>query len=220
MTLPLRRLEIALSRLSGFSEPKPALEQVITPGPIAARMLHLAIKDISLKRVCDLGCGTGVLAIGAALLGARHVVGVDIDKGALVIAKKNLEKCISEKGLPVEFVHSPVCDFVNTGEPFDTVIQNPPYGAQKQQLHADRAFLKKATELAKKRIYSLHQAQTRMFIKEFIRSLAGGCWEDDVVGTFDYALPNTFKFHTRETITLKVDLHKITNVDCDNDDEN
>jgi ribosomal protein L11 methyltransferase len=40
-------------------------------------------------RVLDYGCGSGVLAIAAARLGARDVVGTDIDEQALVAARAN-----------------------------------------------------------------------------------------------------------------------------------
>lgn len=39
--------------------------------------------------VLDYGCGSGILAIAAALLGARDVVGVDIDEQAVESAKHN-----------------------------------------------------------------------------------------------------------------------------------
>ena len=39
--------------------------------------------DIEGKVVCDLGSGTGVLAIGASLLGAASVKGVEIDEKAV-----------------------------------------------------------------------------------------------------------------------------------------
>lgn len=41
------------------------------------------------ERVYDLGCGSGILSIIAALLGAKEVVGIDIDPNAADIAKKN-----------------------------------------------------------------------------------------------------------------------------------
>lgn len=41
------------------------------------------------KRVCDLGCGTGVLAILAERLGAREVLAIDNDPGAVDNAVRN-----------------------------------------------------------------------------------------------------------------------------------
>ena len=43
-------------------------------------------------RVLDVGCGSGILAIGAALLGASEVTGVEIDPDAVAVAKENVEK--------------------------------------------------------------------------------------------------------------------------------
>ncbi len=40
-------------------------------------------------RVLDLGSGSGILAIGAALLGAKSAVGIEIDEDALPIAEAN-----------------------------------------------------------------------------------------------------------------------------------
>src|SRR5262252_2277110 len=40
-------------------------------------------------RVLDYGCGSGILAIAAAKLGAAHVVGTDIDEQALAAARSN-----------------------------------------------------------------------------------------------------------------------------------
>ncbi len=42
-------------------------------------------------RVLDMGCGSGILSIGALLLGADSVIAVDIDEVASKIAKENLE---------------------------------------------------------------------------------------------------------------------------------
>ncbi len=42
-------------------------------------------------RVMDVGTGSGILAIGAALLGARDVLAVDIDPSAVKVARENIE---------------------------------------------------------------------------------------------------------------------------------
>jgi ribosomal protein L11 methyltransferase len=47
------------------------------------------IKD---KTVIDYGCGSGILAIAAALLGAKQVIGVDIDPQALEATQANAER--------------------------------------------------------------------------------------------------------------------------------
>jgi ribosomal protein L11 methyltransferase len=41
------------------------------------------------KAVLDLGCGSGILAISALLLGAKSALGVDIDETAVRVAKEN-----------------------------------------------------------------------------------------------------------------------------------
>ena len=43
-------------------------------------------------RVLDLGCGSGILSIGAVLLGARECTAVDIDANSVKIAAENAEK--------------------------------------------------------------------------------------------------------------------------------
>jgi len=43
-------------------------------------------------RVIDVGTGSGILAIGAALLGAKEVLAIDIDPAAVKVAKENIAK--------------------------------------------------------------------------------------------------------------------------------
>ena len=42
--------------------------------------------------VLDVGCGSGILSMAAALLGAGRVVGVDLDPVAVEVAKENVER--------------------------------------------------------------------------------------------------------------------------------
>ena len=43
------------------------------------------------QKVLDVGCGSGILAIGAALLGCKEALGIEIDTDAVEIAKSNVE---------------------------------------------------------------------------------------------------------------------------------
>lgn len=45
--------------------------------------------EISGKNVLDIGCGSGILSVGACLLGANTVVAIDIDPIAVEVAKEN-----------------------------------------------------------------------------------------------------------------------------------
>lgn len=47
--------------------------------------------DSENDRVLDLGCGSGILSIAAALLGSKHVYGVDIDPNAVTASTENVE---------------------------------------------------------------------------------------------------------------------------------
>lgn len=50
------------------------------------------------KTVMDVGCGTGILAMCAHLLGAKEVTAIDIDAEAVKVAKKNMDA----QGFPIE----------------------------------------------------------------------------------------------------------------------
>jgi putative methylase len=145
------QLGVLLSNLKEHPSPKYFLEQYsITPG-IAASILFLAKKDIKNKIVFDLGCGTGRFAIGAALLGAKEVYGVDIDQHALDVALINAKIAEADTGVPV----TKICRWIRSDVESislscDTVVQFPPFGN-------DRLFFKKALEIAKS-VYSVHRA--------------------------------------------------------------
>jgi len=52
----------------------------------------LARNDVSGKTVIDYGCGSGILALAAAILGADQVYAVDIDPQALIATRQNAER--------------------------------------------------------------------------------------------------------------------------------
>lgn len=119
-------LELALSKIQSYSKPAPDLEQYTISADVAATMLYIAAYshgNIVNKRVVDLGCGTGRLAMGAALLGAKEVVGVDIDRNAVEAASKSAEKFDLRK--KTQWI---ISDIDSVHGHFDTVLQNPPFG--------------------------------------------------------------------------------------------
>jgi len=208
--LDKKQLEIILSKLKTVENPKPRLEQYSIPGDLAAQILNLALLngDIKDKVVFDLGCGTGRLCIGSFLLGAREVVGVDIDENVLQTAEENfhsLHKMFSELKLKgsIRFILS---DIKNFSEKCDTVIQNPPFGVQSDNL--DKIFLEKALECGKK-IYSLHKGEyekTRENVTRFVESKGG---KIEKLIPYKFLIPHMFKFHEKPKKEVNVDLYVI-----------
>jgi ribosomal protein L11 methyltransferase len=58
---------------------------------LVLRFLERRLRAMAPARVLDYGCGSGILAIAAAKLGAAEVAGTDIDDQALVTAAENAE---------------------------------------------------------------------------------------------------------------------------------
>jgi methylase of polypeptide subunit release factors len=76
------------------------------------------------ERVLELGCGTGLLAIAAAKLGAGRVVAVDLDGKALDAAVKNADlNGFSDR---IEVRAGSWYEAVKAGEMFDVIIATPP----------------------------------------------------------------------------------------------
>ena len=192
-----RQLEMTLQDISPHKNPRVELEQYSTPSVIAADLLWnaTAIGDIEGLKLADLGCGTGIFTIGAALLGANEVVGVDTDSEAVSIAetessKRNLKN--------TRFVVSEITDFT---EEVDTVIQNPPFGAQKSnKTAADVIFLDKALEISPV-VYSFHMKKTLDFLLKFVVERNA-----TVSHKFEYKfpIPKIYDFHTKESVEVEV----------------
>lgn len=200
--MKLKALEQYLGELEGFETPKVKLEQYETRPHIAARMIHTieaSFGDISGMVVADLGCGTGSLSVGAALLGAQLVVGFDIDPDALSIYRRNIDD------LELDNTDCILCDvprFLPSGfsKKFDTVIMNPPFGTSTKGVDMD--FLKVALDLSKRSVYSLHKTSTRSHILK--KALQFGM-KAQVIAELRFDLPATYKFHRRDSVDVKVD---------------
>ncbi len=202
--LPRKRLAMLLEVVEPLKKAKLSLEQYTIPAELAATILFIVeskYKDISNKIVCDLGCGSGRLSIGAALLNARKVYAIEIDKDAISIAEKNAEKLgVKDKicflNIDVKDVRSLYCD---------TVIMNPPFGSWHK--HYDILFLSKAIEIGKI-IYSLHKSSSKIrnFITKFVEDRDRRV---DAIFKFPFEIPYTYDFHRKKKYVTVVDFYRI-----------
>ncbi len=48
--------------------------------------------DVTTKNIVDFGCGSGILGIAALLLGAKHMMGIDIDPQAILATQENAQR--------------------------------------------------------------------------------------------------------------------------------
>jgi len=196
--LTRRQLERTLATLQPLSAPKAALEQYATPADVVAWILWEAWGrgEVQGRRVLDLGCGQGSFAIGAALLDARAVVGVDVDPAAIEVARANAEGL----GLAIEFRSA---DVRSVAGRFDVVFQNPPFGAQRRR--ADRAFVETAIRVAPV-VYTLHPAQTTPFLHRLFRALGA---QPTLEQTFKLPIPYAFPFHRQRSVAVAVTLFRL-----------
>jgi len=203
--MKLKTLEMKLQRLAGFTRPRASLEQYQTPATLAARLLYDALMsgDIGGKRVCDLGSGTGMLAIGASLLGAESVVGVEIDEKATEVAKENSMLLAAD----VEFIVADVKDEALSARigPCDTVVMNPPFGAQKA--HADRPFIDLALSIAPV-TYGIFNSGSTPFVQAYTNGRA------EITGIVSGTFPirRTFSFHTRDVQEIGVEILRLKRI--------
>lgn len=185
-----KTIERTLSQVPEHPDPDPEYEQIKTPAPIATDVLFEAfhLGDIGGKFVLDFGCGTGILALGAGLLGAMPVYGFDIDEEAITLARQ----AASELGVSqAEFEVMDVSEMADM--PGDTVLSNPPFGAQKGNRHADRPFLEAANEAAEV-AYTFHMAPTLDWVTNHIEAELGG----EVTHRFGFHFPLKAQFFFHE----------------------
>jgi putative methylase len=200
------QLEMDLQFIPPHPTPKVDLEQYSTPAGIAADLLWnaFALGDIRGLKVVDLGTGTGIFAIGAALLGAVEVVGVDADPQAVELARAEASKIGLEE--LTRFISVDLLDF---HEKADTVIQNPPFGAQKaHRKEADRVFMSKSLEIAPV-VYSFHMLETEEFVKKFFQSKGGSITHSFY---YNFPIPRIYDFHKKENINVDVVVLRVEKV--------
>jgi putative methylase len=198
-------LETQLAVVAGFENPRVSLEQYPTPPGLAAHVVHVADLngDVEGRTVVDLGTGTGMLALGAALRGAARVVGVDVDRAALSTAREN--RVSVGTTTPIHWVQADATRSPIRTTERTTVVMNPPFGAQRGHEHADRAFLATAASLADVS-YSIHNDGSREFVEAFAAD-NGGEVTHAFEATFD--LERQFDFHEEERTQLRTEVYRI-----------
>lgn len=200
MAMKQRQLEMLLQKTPKPTAPVPHLEQYMTPAPIAADILFTAYQwgDIQDKIVVDLGCGTGIFAVGAYLMRAKKVQGFDVDPQVIAQAQENARK----NKYPIEFM---VQDITAIQTTCDTVLMNPPFGAQKANLNADRKFIEKGFKIASV-LYSLHLKKTVPFFEKMIDSLRG---EITLQKDYEFPIKWMFDFHYKQVMNYDVTMLRI-----------
>lgn len=193
--------------LTGLQFPKNVnilLEQYPTPPSIAATLLWHAYMqgDICNRVIFDVGCGNGILGIGAAKLGAKEVWFLDIDREMVRAAQENA----TARGIKnAVFVVSDITEFHTEVLP-DTIVMNPPFGSRSGG--GDMPFIQKVIEW-KKPTYIIHRLApgvsdylSRIFEKNKLRM--------EIFGHEKFEIPWLYNFHRKRKVWIEVFLAKIS----------
>ncbi len=207
----LRDLEITLESIERSGEYEVSLEQYPTPSRIASAILFAAQiehGDITDKTVIDLGCGDGIFALGAALLGAQRVIGIDVQSKALKVSQLN-SRLLGTEGT-VDWVLGDVSS-LQLHCLVDTVVSNPPFGVKKRG--ADLRFLRKAISIADV-TYSIHLAgdKNRIFLEKEVENLGARVTQ---IETFQFPIGKLFDYHRKQVHMVDVDLYRICSKECE-----
>ena len=200
----LRSLAIQLSKLQEISSPNLNLEQYQTEGEIAARWLFDIQSFDDLKpgcRVVDLGCGNGILGIGAVLMGAGSAILVDSDEKSCKVSTRNVESLgISDS---VKIVNLKIGEKDIEIREADIVVSNPPWGTQKKA--SDRPFLEEIISIGT--IAHLMHSSQATHIRNFFNEFG---WSSEEYGDLDFALPATYGHHSRMRGRTRASLWRIS----------
>ncbi len=191
------KLAITLSKLKVFDSAKVKLEQYPTDSEVAADVLWNAFMqgDIGNKIIADLGAGTGVLGIGALILGAKKVYFVEKDKDVIKLLKENLQDIDN-----YEIINSDISEF---NKKVDVVIQNPPFGTKEK--HADKLFLEKAFSISDV-VYSFHKTVTKNFVRAVADDFNFKIKEEIL---FAFPLKAAMKYHKKRIERIEVSCFRL-----------
>lgn len=199
-----RHLAMQLSSLTPHPCQSIELEQYPTEGNLAAAWLtKIDIGDgFEGKHVLDLGAGNGVLGIGAAFLGAKHVTMVECDAVTVEVLQKNvrnvdgmamctiLESRVEGRPLALEV-------------PVDMAIMNPPWGVQTKR--ADRAFFETIFAMQIPLIHFIHSIEA-----EHLLPLAyENGYELHSIYQDDFRLPPAYAHHSKNKASTRIRCYRL-----------
>lgn len=198
------QLEGTLQSVSDFDDPDRDLEQYRTPASVAAHLLALADLqgDIEDRTVVDLGSGTGMLAIGAALRSPARVIGVEMDDSAISVARENVAGLFEAR--KIDWILGDATR-VPVNLEGSTVVANPPFGAHEDNRHADRDFLETiATGAAVS--YTIHNEGSREFLEAFTMDNGGQITHAYGV---EFHVPKQFRHHVARSHAIQAELYRV-----------
>lgn len=140
------------------------------------KFLNLSFDSV----ILDPCCGTGNFLIMAKELGYEKIFGADIDKGAISLAKKNIDKKNIKRLDTLANDAKQTLNKLNLKEPVDAIIGNPPYAPIAREIIIDTSdylFLRKVKD-----------SGSNLFVAAMYRAF-------DLVksnGTISYILPKNF----------------------------
>jgi putative methylase len=196
----MNNLIYLLKQLKNIEKPNSKLEQYFTTPELAVRFLKKI--DFKNKTVVDLGCGAGILGITALLLGAKKVIFLDIDSGAIEISKDNYD--IIKNQLDVgeaEFLDEDI-SLIKSSLNVDIALLNPPFGTTDESKRIDSIFLKKAMKIAKK-VLTMHKTATKEYIKSIMNENNFNIVYNE---NFLFPIDKVYSHHTKEGIEVQVTL--------------
>lgn len=189
-----KHLEMRLQSIPTHPKPKVGLEQYTTPSVIASDLIWNAysLGDVENRNIVDLGCGTGVFAIGSALMGANFSVGIDVDEDSIDLAMEVRDKLKVDNA---DFIACDICEFDEAFDA-DTVFQNPPFGSQRNaDSGQDLKFIQRAIRFDPQVLYSFHMASTEEFLIKYYND---NNLEITHIFRYKFPIPKIYDFHTKE----------------------
>lgn len=116
-------------------------KNVLIPRPETRELVEWIVGDYKSGdscRILDVGTGSGCIAVSLAkMLGRAEVEAWDVSEGALQVAQRNAGR----NQVDVLFRKVDVLGDVPEGVPYDVIVSNPPYIAEKEKLRMEHNVL-------------------------------------------------------------------------------